>query len=173
MHTPSVTRPGRTMYRGLKSADDLSVADARQLLANRGIRTVATSYRHEHSMNALRDLVAAVGAADKLAVVGIRDGPEGSDVRDVVVARLDVEADSVVIDSGAAASTPPPDDLSGEHTTDMSLDAFMLAWRDGGFELAVAELVASPESRAAPWRTLRPRREVIAPERRRPVRKRR
>ena len=153
MHTPSVTKPGKMMYRGRKSNDSVSIPDARQLLKNRGISTVLTEYRVDDGGKALGDLSIAVADPEKAAMVGVRGA---------TIWEADVDREVVVTDLDATTNTVCLNGICDEQF-EVSLDHFVTAWQASGFELIVAEVTEQPEPRPATWMRIRPRRESVDP----------
>ncbi|CAN3130604.1 hypothetical protein ACNUDN_22010 [Mycobacterium sp. smrl_JER01] len=136
MNTPSVSKPGKKMYRGLKSDDSVSVSDALVLLQNHGIGTVVTRHAPGAEQDAYGDLLAALTDPAKTAVAVLAKGP-------VVVTAVDT---AVWLDAGGGAA---PEGAS----------PFISKWAAAGLGLIVAEVTGPTKSPPADWSRLRPRRE--------------
>lgn len=141
MNTPSVSKPGKKMYRGLKSDDSVSVSDALVLLQNHGIGTVVTRRAPGAEQDAYGDLLAVLTDPAKIAVAVLEKGP-------VVVTAADDES-TLWLDSGAGSA---PEGAA----------AFIDNWVDAGLELIVAEVTGPTKLPPADWSRLRPRRESAA-----------
>ncbi len=168
MHTPSLTRPGKMMYRGRKTNDDVSLADARKLMENRGIATTVTAYGAGEDAEALDGLTAALRDPGTCLLVHLG----GEIERTVVVMGVDAGRGEVTIEHRCATGSCDGAGAPQYGSEVIALDAFMRAWRSGGFTLMIAELTSMPAPPPGTWQNLRPRRESEDPARRRHARER-
>ena len=145
MNSPSVSKPGRKMYRGLRTDDTVSMDDARVLLQQHGIGWVATTY--DTGEQALRALNDALADDSKVAIVPVDGGH-------AVVAAVDSRAHTVRFDDSYPAAA-----VRGSRPREVSLDDFVSSWGIARFGLVVAELVGEPASPPKPWTMVSPRRE--------------
>lgn len=144
MNTPSVSKPGRKMYRGLRTDDTVSIDDARVLLQQHGIGSVATTYgTGEQALRALNDTLAD---DSKVAIVPVAGGH-------AVVAAVDSLAHTVRFDDSYPAA------VCGSRPREVSLDDFVSSWGIPRFAFVVAELAGEPACPPKPWTMVSPRRE--------------
>lgn len=146
MNSPSVSKPGRKMYRGLRTDDTVSIDDARVLLQQHGIGSVATTY--DTGAQALRALSDALVDDSKVAIVPVEGGH-------AVVAAVDSRSHTVRFDHSYPAAA-----VSGSLPRELSFDGFVSSWGAARFGLVVAELAGETASPPKPWTTLGPRREA-------------
>ncbi|MDA2894201.1 hypothetical protein PDG61_25055 [Mycolicibacterium sp. BiH015] len=139
-----MSEPGRKMYRGLRTDDTVSIDDARVLLQQYGIGSVATTYdTGEQALRALNDTLAD---DSKVAIVPVEGGH-------AVVAAVDSRAHIVRFDDSYAAA------VCGSRPREVSLDDFVSSWGTARFGLVVAELAGEQASPPKPWTMVGPRRE--------------
>jgi hypothetical protein len=146
MNSPSVSKPGRKMYRGLRTDDTVSIDDARVLLQQHGIGSVATTY--DTGAQALRALSDALADDSKVAIVPVEGGH-------AVVAAVDSRSHTVRFDDSYPAEAP----VGGSLPRELSFDDFVSSWGTARFGLVVAELAGEPASPPKPWTMVSPRRE--------------
>lgn len=146
MTTPSVSLPGKSMYRGTKTDHRVSVSDARMLLKNYGINTTAVRYPHGDSAEALQLLVDLTEDSTKVVIAVLPDRP-------VVVVDVDRGRHAVVLDEG------PPGDATRHVSPEIPLGEFVIAWETADLEVIIAESADPPTPMPATWSALRPRRE--------------